>query len=156
MYIQCTYTCTCTCLHVYTCYYTRLPDRYTTKYMYMYNIHVHVHVQCIAHILYMYMCMYTCIISYRDKANASNDTRRQLFFSREKEELPRAGLKPAMFCVLGRPLYQLSLYTCTCTVHVQCMLCTFKVLMYSLKSLTLSASSVMVSNMESSERRSRT
>ena len=43
------------------------------------------------------------VLIYRDKANASNDTRRQLFFfPREKEELPRAGLKPAMFCVLGR------------------------------------------------------
>ena len=30
------------------------------------------------------------------------------FFPREKEELPRAGLEPAAFCILGRPLYQLS------------------------------------------------
>ena len=30
------------------------------------------------------------------------------FFSREKEELPQAGLEPVTFCVLGRPLYQLS------------------------------------------------
>ena len=29
------------------------------------------------------------------------------FFPREKE-LPRAGLEPATFCILGRPLYQLS------------------------------------------------
>ena len=48
------------------------------------------------------LCTTTCIISYRDKANASNDTQRQLLFSREKEDLPRAGLEPAMFCVLGR------------------------------------------------------
>ena len=49
----------------------------------------------------------TCIISYRDKANASNNAEDN-FFSREKEELPWAGLEPATFCVLGRPLYQLS------------------------------------------------
>ena len=54
----------------------------------------------------------TCIISYRDKANASNDTRRQLFFSREKEELPRAVLEPAIFCILGR---------CTCSCTCTCM-----------------------------------
>ena len=30
------------------------------------------------------------------------------FFPREKEELPWAGLEPVTFCVLGRPLYQLS------------------------------------------------
>ena len=30
------------------------------------------------------------------------------FFSREKEELLRAGLKPTTFCFPGRPLYQLS------------------------------------------------
>ena len=44
----------------------------------------------------------TCLISHRDKANPSNDARRQPFFSIEKEELPRVGLEPTAFCILGR------------------------------------------------------
>ena len=31
-------------------------------------------------------CFIACIISYRDKANASNDTQRQLFFFPEKKK----------------------------------------------------------------------
>ena len=36
---------------------------------------------------------YTCIISYRDKANASNDTRRQLFFSQRKRRAASGGTR---------------------------------------------------------------
>ena len=78
------YTCTVYILS-FMCYCTKLMHNVVCAYM-LFMAHV---------------C--TCMISYRDKANASNDTRRQLFFfPREKEEVPRAGLEPAMFCVLGR------------------------------------------------------
>ena len=52
------------------------------------------------------MYMYKSVIETRQmQATTPEDNS---FFPREKEELPRAGLEPATFCILGRLLYQLS------------------------------------------------
>ena len=61
---------------------------------------VHVHVQCTR------TC--TCIISYRDKANASNDTRRQLFFSKRKRRAASGGTRTHDVLHSRQMLYQLS------------------------------------------------
>ena len=38
---------------------------------------------------FLFTC--TCVISYRDKANASNDARRQLFFPKRKRRAASGG-----------------------------------------------------------------
>ena len=57
--------------------------------------------------IYIYIiiqsCTIACIISYRDKGKSKQrHLKTTLFFPREKEELPWAGLEPATFCVLDR------------------------------------------------------
>ena len=56
--------------------------------------------------MYMYVYMYNQL--QRQGKCKQQCPKTTLFFPREKEELPRAGLEPATFCVLGRLLYQLS------------------------------------------------
>ena len=55
----------------------------------------------------MYMYMYMYMYRYMNGQLLRQGSAKQLclkttpFFSREKEELPQAGLEPATFCVLG-------------------------------------------------------
>ena len=65
-------------------------------------------------VVYMYN-MYNPVMETRQiQAMTPEDNS---FFSKRKEELPRAGLEPATFCFPGRPLYQLTTCTCILALH---------------------------------------
>ena len=72
----------------------------------MYIHHMYIHVACQS--VQVHICICTCIISYRDKANASNDTRIQLFFSKRKRTAASGGIRTHDILRSRQTLYQLS------------------------------------------------
>ena len=74
------------------------------------KVHLHVHILNTVHSF----SICTCIISYRDKANASNDTRRQLFFFQRKRRAASGGTRTRNLLRSRQMLYHC---TCTCTMY---------------------------------------